>query len=116
MTEQPKKEETLFIFKELDTNPNTTQRELSSHLNISLGKTNYLLRELILKGFIKAKNFSTNPGKLKKIQYYLTKEGLEHKMQLTQHFLKEKENEYNRLKKEWDELVAEKVKKSAVTL
>lgn len=116
MNEQPKKEETLFIFKELDVNPNTTQRELSSHLNISLGKTNYLLRELILKGFIKAKNFSANPGKLKKIQYYLTKEGMEHKMQLTQHFLKAKENEYNRLKKEWDELVAEKVKKSAVTL
>lgn len=116
MTEQPKKEETLFIFKELDANPNTTQRELSSHLNISLGKTNYLLRELILKGFIKAKNFSTNPGKLKKIQYYLTKEGLEHKMQLTQHFLKAKENEYNRLKEEWDRLVAERVKESAVTL
>ena len=116
MTEQPKKEETLFIFKELDANPNTTQRELSSRLSISLGKTNYLLRELILKGFIKAKNFSTNPGKLKKIQYYLTKEGMEHKMQLTQHFLKEKENEYNRLKEEWDKLVAERVKKSAVSL
>jgi len=116
MTEQPQKEETLFIFKELDANPNATQRELSSHLNISLGKTNYLLRELILKGFIKAKNFSTNPGKLKKIQYYLTKEGMEHKMQLTQHFLKEKENEYYRLKEEWDRIVAERVKKSAVSL
>ncbi|MFZ2603091.1 MAG: MarR family EPS-associated transcriptional regulator [Candidatus Omnitrophota bacterium] len=116
MTEQPKKEETLFIFKELEVKPNSTQRDLSIRLNISLGKTNYLLRELILKGFIKAKNFSTNPGKLKKIQYYLTTEGLEHKMQLTQHFLKEKEMEYNRLKEEWDRIVADRVKKSAVSL
>ncbi len=48
MTEQPQKEETLFIFKELEAKPNITQRDLSSRLHISLGKTNYLLRELIL--------------------------------------------------------------------
>jgi len=116
MFEHSPKEENLLIIKEIDSQSSVTQRELSLRLGISLGKTNYLLKELIKKGFIKAKNFSTNPGKLKKIQYYLTKEGLEHKMQLTQHFLKEKENEYNRLKEEWDRLVAEKVKKSAVSL
>ena len=116
MFEHSPKEENLLIIKEISSQSSVTQRELSLKLGISLGKTNYLLKELIKKGFIKAKNFSTNPGKLKKIQYYLTKEGLEHKMQLTQHFLKEKENEYNRLKEEWDRLVAEKVKKSAVSL
>ena len=100
MTEQPQKEETLFIFKELEANPNATQRDLSGRLCISLGKTNYLLRELVLKGFIKAKNFTGNSGKLKKIHYYLTDKGLKEKFRLLQHFLQLKESEYNNLKQE----------------
>jgi len=108
MTEQPQKEETLFIFKELEANPNATQRDLSSRLNISLGKTNYLLRELILKGFIKAKNFTSNPGKLKKIHYFLTEKGLEEKFRLLQHFLHKKEAEYNKLKLEMEHSLKEK--------
>ena len=105
MIEQPQKEETLFILKELEANPNATQRHLSTKLGISLGKTNYLLKELIKKGLIKVRNFSDNPGKLNKIHYYLTKEGLEHKVQLMQHFLKEKESEYKQLKNEWEQFV-----------
>ncbi len=100
MTEQPQKEESLFVLNELEANPNTTQRDLSIHLNISLGKTNYLLRELILRGFIKTKNFTGNPGKLRKINYYLTEKGLEEKFRLLQHFLQIKEVEYNKLKQE----------------
>lgn len=110
MTEQPQKEETLFIFKELEANPNTTQRDLSSRLNISLGKTNYLLRELILRGFIRAKNFTGNPGKLRKIHYFLTEKGLEEKFRLIQHFLQRKEIEYNKLKEELGHLLDERSK------
>ena len=106
MTEQPLlKEENLLIIKELEAQPSATQRHLSSKLGISLGKTNYLLKELIKKSIIKVRNLSDNPGKLGKIQYYLTKEGLEHKVQLMQHFLKEREAEYNQLKKEWEQFV-----------
>jgi len=102
---QSQKEETLFIFKELESNPNITQRDLSTRLNISLGKTNYLLRELILRGYIKARSFSSNPGKLRKIQYLLTEEGLEEKFRLLKHFLQIKEVEYNKLKEENDLLM-----------
>ncbi len=104
MNEQPPKEETLFIINELEANPNATQRILSNKLGISLGKTNYLLKELIKKGLIKVKNFSNNPGKMQKIHYYLTKNGLEEKMRLMQHFLKRKKEEYNRIKQEWEKL------------
>jgi DNA-binding HxlR family transcriptional regulator len=69
-----------------------------------LGKINYLLKALAKKGLIKVRNFSKNPGKLGKIQYYLTKEGLEHKIYLMQHFLKKKETEYNNIRKEWENL------------
>ncbi len=104
MIEQTPKEETLFIIKEIESNPNATQRVLSQKLDISLGKTNYLLKALIKKGLIKVKNFSTHSGKLSKIRYYLTREGLEHKIQLTLHFLKAKEAEYSRFKQEWEKI------------
>ncbi|MCX5704363.1 MAG: MarR family EPS-associated transcriptional regulator [Candidatus Omnitrophica bacterium] len=108
MTEQPQKEETLFIFNELEANPNSTQRALSVRLNISLGKINYLLHELILKGFIKVKNFTSNPQKLKKIHYLLTEKGLEEKLRLLKHFLQIKEVEYNKLKQEMEYSLNEK--------
>ena len=101
MIEQAK-EESLSIIKEIETNPATTQREVSRKLGISLGKTNYLLRELIQKGIIKGESFSTNPGKLRKISYLLTPKGFDEKMRLTYHFLKIKEAEYNKLKEEWN--------------
>ena len=102
MSEQPLKEEDLHLIREIETSPEINQRTLSNKLDISLGKTNYLLKELIKKGFVKARNFSSNPGRLRKIKYTLTKEGIDHRIHLTQHFLKRKEQEYNKLKKEYD--------------
>ena len=49
------KEEALYLIREVEENPALNQRFLSQRLNISLGKTNYLLKELIKKGFIKKK-------------------------------------------------------------
>ena len=100
------KEENLTIIKEIEFQPAVTQRELSMKLAISLGKINYLLKELIKKGFIEAKNFSNNPGKLNKLHYHLTKKGLEYKINATQHFLKEKEAEYNQIKQDWEQLAS----------
>lgn len=98
------KEETLSIIKEIEAQPAATQRNLSDKLGISLGKINYLIKELIKRGIIKVRNFSDNPGKLGKIQYYLTKDGLEHKLWLMQHFLNAKEAEYNQFKREWEQI------------
>ena len=112
MSEQPLlKEENLIIINEIESQPALTQRELSLRLAISLGKINYLLRELIKKGFIEVKNFSANPGKINKLHYYLTKKGLEYKISATQHFLKAKEAEYNQIKREWEQLAASGVSK-----
>ncbi|MBM3253255.1 MAG: MarR family EPS-associated transcriptional regulator [Candidatus Omnitrophica bacterium] len=109
--EQNLKEESFFIIKEIEANPATTQRLLSHKLDISLGKTNYLIKELIKKGFIEVKNFSKNPGKFRKIHYILTKKGFEHKIQLMHHFLTIKENEYNLLKSEFEQLFSRKTSK-----
>jgi EPS-associated MarR family transcriptional regulator len=104
MIEHAPKEEILHIIRHLEQYPAASQRILSNRLNISLGKTNYLLKELIKKGFIKAQNFSHGSGKIRKINYILTKEGLEEKLHLTYYFLKTKEQEYRIMKKEWENL------------
>jgi len=96
------KEDALRLIREVRENPSLNQRLLSQRLNISLGKTNYLLRELAKKGMIKIVSFSKNPEKAKKLQYILTQKGLEQQMTLTYHFLKAKEKEYRRLKEEYE--------------
>jgi EPS-associated MarR family transcriptional regulator len=95
-------EETLSVIKEIETNPATTQRAVSKKLGMSLGKTNYLLKELIAKGLIKGGSFSANPGKLNKINYLLTPKGFDEKMRLIRYFLNRKEAEYKALKEEWE--------------
>ena len=60
------KEETLYIIREVAENPSVNQRILSERLNISLGKTNYLLKALAQKGFIKAVNFTKFSKKSKR--------------------------------------------------
>ena len=96
------KEETLHVIREIEGNPSLNQRLLSRKLNISLGKTNYLLKELVKKGAIKIVNFSKNPEKTRKVKYLLTKKGLQEKINLTYHFLKVKQREYKQLKDEFD--------------
>lgn len=100
------KEETLKLIKEIEGNSSLNQRSLSQKLNISLGKTNYLLRALVKKGIVKIRSFSKNPKKAKKLKYILTSKGLEQKIKLTYYFLQVKEAEYNRLKKEYASYVS----------
>jgi len=100
-------EEAFRVLSELHNSPNLTQRELAKSLNISLGKTNYIIRQLIKKGIVKMKSFSHNPEKIKKIRYILTSKGTKEKLRLTYYFLKRKEDEYNLIKNEWNILVNE---------
>jgi len=100
------KEEALHIMREVDENPTVNQRLLSKRLNMSLGKTNYLLKELAKKGIIEIVNFSTKPSKAKKLNYILTRKGIEEKIRFTSHFLRKKEREYRRLKEEYEKYVS----------
>lgn len=100
------KEETLHLIREVGENPSLNQRHLSQRLNISLGKTNYLLKELVKKGIIKVAGFSKKPEKTKKIKYILTQRGMNRMMELTHYFLKAKEKEYMRLKGEYERIVS----------
>ena len=48
----------------LQENPRVHQRELAEGLGISVGKTNYCLRELMSKGLVKVQNFRSSDNKL----------------------------------------------------
>lgn len=89
----------LQLLRYLDTHPQVSQRELSEHLGVSLGKTNYCLRALVDKGLVKARNFKNNRHK-RAYLYILTPDGLEAKARITARFLQRKLNEYEALKRE----------------
>ena len=88
-----------IVLRILKDNPKMTQRQMAQELGLSLGKTNYVVRALIDKGWVKLSNFKRSDNKLGYI-YLLTPEGLSEKTMLAQNFLNRKSEEYNRLKKE----------------
>ena len=95
-----------IILRILQDNPKWTQRELARELGLSLGKTNYVVRALVDKGWVKLSNFKRSDNKLGYI-YLLTPEGITEKSILAQNFLIRKSEEYNKLKEEIDMLKKE---------
>ena len=99
-------EETLMILREIGTNPQLSQRELSSRLGLSLGKINFLLKAMIDRGLVKVENFKNSSNK-RAYLYLLTPLGMEEKAKTTYRFLKRKIEEYEKLKKEIAQLEKE---------
>lgn len=99
-------EKTLHVLKEIERNPQTTQRDLAQKLEISLGKINFLVNALIDKGIIEIKNFKNSKNKLA-YMYLLTPAGIKIKFELTRKFFIWKVQEYKRLKEEIESLKKE---------
>ena len=87
----------------LEANSKMTQRELAEALGVSLGATNYCLKALIDKGWLKLENFQRSPNKLGYL-YLLTPKGVAAKAQLTARFLQRKLVEYESLRVEIEAL------------
>ena len=87
------------VLRRIEKNPESSQRELAEKLGFSLGKLNYCLKALQVKGLIKIENFKKNPKKINYI-YVLTPKGISHKTKLTLNFMKRKMREYDELKAE----------------
>jgi len=91
------------LLKLLDENPEMNQRQIASALGLSLGKVNFCLKALVEKGLVKAGNFSRSPNKRAYV-YLLTLRGIEEKAKVTMAFLERKQQEYEALKTEIEEL------------
>lgn len=94
------------LLKTLEENPGLSQRDLAKRLGISLGKVNYCLNALVEKGSLKINNFRNSDNKLA-YAYLLTPQGIESRARMTVDFLKYKMREYERLRKEIEELQRE---------
>ena len=86
----------LELMRLLEQHPEYSQRELASGLGVSLGKTHYLLKALLEKGWVKAQNFKRSSHKMGYL-YVLTPRGVGQRLQLTRSFLARKEQDYELL-------------------
>ena len=87
----------VILLRLLEEHPDYSQRQLARALGLSLGKTHYLLKALLAKGWVKAQNFRRSDQKLGYL-YVLTPSGIRQRLSLTQAFLARKEQEYVRLR------------------
>ena len=94
------------LFKILNDNPHRTQRQMARQMDISLGKFNYCLTELVKKGFVKMDRFRSSVNK-SVYMYILTPRGLEEKARVTTRFLHRKMVEFEEIKKQIEELAGE---------
>ena len=88
------------VLRKIYKDPKTSQRKLAQDLGFSLGKLNYCLKALQIKGLVKIRNFQKKPDKISYIQYVLTPKGISERTKLTINFMKKKMKEYDELKKD----------------
>ena len=98
-----KDEITYKLLKLIEAQPHLSQREIAQKMGVSLGKTNYCLKAVIDKGFVKIQNFYKNKKKSAYV-YFLTPKGIEEKTEVTYRFLQRKINEYESIKLEIESL------------
>jgi EPS-associated MarR family transcriptional regulator len=94
------------VLRAIAQNPDLTQRELAAVLGISLGKANYCLKALVVKGLVKIESFAKSKNKLG-YAYLLTPQGVSQKAALTTSFLRHKLEEYESLRSEIEMLKLE---------
>jgi MarR family transcriptional regulator, temperature-dependent positive regulator of motility len=94
------------VLRVIEDSPKITQRKLAEKLGISLGKTNYCINAMVNQGWIKATNFKNGNRKIAHA-YLLTPTGMGEKARMAVRFLRRKVEEYEALKLEIDELLAD---------
>lgn len=72
----------LQLLTDIASNQAVTQRGLAQKYGFALGLTNFLLRRLVNKGYVKIVNLKRN-----RLHYLLTPKGLAEKARLTYHYL-----------------------------
>jgi len=91
------------LLRALEDDPQISQRDLSQQLGLSLGKTNYCLKALAERGWVKVANFRRSRQKHRYL-YQLTPAGLAEKGRIAHRFLKRKIAEHKALTAEIERL------------
>ena len=96
----------LKVLRLLAANSHLSQRDLAGALGVSMSKTNYCLKALLGKGFIKMQSFNKSANKLA-YAYLLTSTGIAEKAGLTVCFLARKVAKFDSLTLEIEALKSE---------
>lgn len=94
------------ILRELEKNPNLSQRELADVLGVSVGKANYCVRALARRGWVRMRRFNRSSNKTRYL-YVLTPAGVAEKARVTYRYLQSRISEYDDLRREIAALTAE---------
>ena len=89
----------LDVLRKIDNSSKLTQRQLAAKLGFSLGKLNYCMSALKLKGLVKVNNYKMSKNKLNYI-YILTPKGIVQKTKLTIKFMQQRMKDYDELQEE----------------
>ena len=79
----------LEILEHIETDPDTTQAELTSQLEVAVGTINWHLKRLIEKGYVKVSRLER-----KKLKYIITPEGIALRARLTVDYIQNSFNLY----------------------
>ena len=94
-----KKDQDYFeVLRKVERTQKTSQRQLALELGFSLGKLNYCLKALKIKGLVKIENFQKKSNKINYLGYVITPKGISERTKLTVNFMKRKMKEYDELK------------------
>ena len=99
----PQEDLDLELLRQLNVQPEASQRKLAQGLGVSVGKLNYCLRALVDRGWVKANNFRRSDNKWA-YAYLLTPRGMSAKLRLTSQFLQRKEREFEALQSQIEAL------------
>lgn len=91
------------LLKHFEQHPDASQRDLARALGVSVGKVNYCIRALIVKGWVKVHEFKNHRNK-SAYMYGLTPKGVRAKVRLTYEFLRWKLEEHDLLIKQIESL------------
>ncbi len=72
----------LQILNHIAENPDTTQADLATQLDVAVGSVNWYIKRLINKGYIKVKQMER-----RRLRYLLTPQGVTQKARLTKEFM-----------------------------
>ena len=75
---KPNLNDKYYLLKEMEKEEKQYQRDLAKVLGFSLGKLNFVLKSLIVKGLVKMENFAHSEQKIQ-YRYILTLDGIKEK-------------------------------------
>ena len=92
----------LVLLEQIEHDPDVTQASLAVQLGVAIGTVNLLIKNLVEKGYIKAKR-----AQRKKLRYIITPAGITLRARLTVNYIENSMDLYRRTRKRVNELIVD---------